>query len=261
MHQRAFTLLEVLLVVLILGLITALTFPNLAGELHRRSLEESARRLRSLVTMTHARAMQDGIRYRVSFPGTPDPQDTHADKKVEVAASTEQPTVSREADPLQNPDQFSDFAWEWLGDDVLQQGTRCVAVLPGQPSFEITGQNPIAGPSPQEGTEATFVPLTFKPDGTCDWVTFVLTDLPPDVEIKSSHVGRILNVIVDGRTGETWIQRALRTEEVELMREEGASPILHQDFTDPMVITEDNILQVHMGQGGSPRTGRRSISR
>jgi type II secretory pathway pseudopilin PulG len=260
MHRRAFTLLEALLVVLIVGLIAALSFPNLAGEMQRRSLEESARRLRSLVGLTHAHAMQDGIRYRITFPGTPDPQDTNADEKVSVATATEQPEVTRESDPLQYPDQFNSFEWEWLRDGVMQEGTRCVAVLPGRPDFEIKGQSPIAGPSPQEGTEATFVPLTFNPDGTCDWVTFVLTDLPPDIELKSGHVGRILNVIVDGRTGETWIQRALRTEEVELMREEGASPVLHQDFTDPMLITEDNILEVHMQRGGSARTGRRSIS-
>jgi hypothetical protein len=59
-----------------------------------------------------------------------------------------------------------------------------------------------------------------------------------------------LNVIVDGRTGETWIQRALRTEEVEVMDEYGASPILHQDFTRGDVITENNILEVHIGQAG-----------
>lgn len=81
-------------------------------------------------------------------------------------------------------------------------------------------------------------------------MTFVLTDLPFEVELQPYHVSRILNVMVDGRTGETWIQRALRVEEVELLHEYGASPIFHVDFTRAEEITEDNILQIQIREGG-----------
>jgi hypothetical protein len=134
-----------------------------------------------------------------------------------------------------------------------------VAVLPGKPNFEISPHSPIAGPSISEG-KAEFVHLVFNPDGSTGWVTFVLTNLPFDLEQPESyHVGRILNVIVDGRTGQTWIQRVLRVEEVELMQEYGASPILHQDFTKPDVITEQNILEVHIGQGGIASGTRKRV--
>ena len=44
--------------------------------------------------------------------------------------------------------------------------------------------------------------------------------------------------------------------EVELMQERGASPILHIDFTRADLITEDNILQINMRQGGRTTGGR-----
>ncbi len=252
--RRGFTLIEVLLVVMLLGLILAFTLPNLGGELKRRSLLESADRLRSLIHMTYARSIQDGIQYRVFFPGTPDPLDKHAKEEIDVPVETLQPIVQRQVAPINNPEAYGDVHDPWNEGPILQEGTRCVAVLPGKPNFDISAHSPIAGPAIWEG-EAPFVQQTFRPDGTGDWVTYVLTDLPVDVELEPHHVSRIINVIVDGRTGEVWLQRAFRVEEVELMQEEGASPILHMDFTDAREITKDNILHVQVGQSGG-RVGR-----
>lgn len=255
MPRRAITLIEVLLVIMLLGLITTFVFPDFSGEIQRRSLIESADRMRALIVMAHAKAMQDGVKYRIQFPGTPDPLDKNAEETVDVPLETEQPIVLRQSDPITRPHDFGDFDAPWKTHSVLQPGTRCVAVLEGRPSFEISSHSPIAGPSISEG-ETSFVPLTLSPDGTCDWVTCVLTDLPPDKELQSHDVSRILNVIVDGRTGQVWVQRALRVEEVELMQEHGASPILHVDFTSPNVITEDNILEIHMSHTGGFTGGR-----
>lgn len=255
MRRQAFTLVEVLLVILVLGLIAAFTFPDLAGDVRRRSLTESADRLRSLVVMSHARAMQDGIKYRIAFPGTPDPLDKNADKEIDVPFETLQPDVSRQMDSITNPEWYGGFDAGWKELPVLQEGTRCVAVLPGRPNFDIQPQSPISGPSISEGL-AVFVPLTLNPDGTCDWVTFVLTDLPMETtELTTYDVSHILNVIVDGRTGQTWIQRALTTDEVKLLVEKSASPIMHVDFTMPDEITERNILEIHIRQGGSASGG------
>jgi|GEM_PF-667489 len=259
MRQRAFTLFEVLLVILLLGLLVAFTYPDLSGMMNARSLHESADRLRTLIMMAHAQAMQDGIKYRVQFPGTPDPLDIHAKKEIDVPGVTQQPEVKRQGAPLENPNLFEGFSASWKDQQILRPGTRCVAVFAGQPNFDISSHSPIAGPSVTEGT-TTFVPLTFNVDGTSEWVTFVLTDLPFDVDVQSDHVSRIFNVIVDGRTGETWVQRALRVDEVELLREYGASPIFHVDFTSAQEITEANILHVQMGQGGRVSGGARRRS-
>lgn len=256
MRRRAFTLIEVLVVIVLLALLAAFMFPDLQGDMRRRSLAESCDRLRSLINMTHARAMQDGMRYRIQFPGTPDPNDPQARKDMDVPLETQQPEMQRQADPLGNPDAYEGFDASWRPAQVLQPGTRCVAVLAGKPNFDISPHSPIAGPQITEGI-TSMVPLVLNPDGTCDWVTFVITDLPPETEMNEEVAPRILNVIVDGRTGQVWVQRALRVREVELMNERGASPILHTDFLDASEITEDNILEIHMSQSGVSSGGGR----
>lgn len=254
-RRRGFTLLEVLLTIGVLLLILALSFPDYKAMMQQRALKESGSQLKALIIMCHAKAMQEGRRYRVYFPGTPDPNDKLADKEIDVPYETLQPKVERQADPLINPEWYEEVAADWIPQKIMMEGTRCVAVLPGKPNFAIKPESPIAGPSVSEDF-AEFVRVTFHPDGTSDWATFVITDLPYDVHVEAFHVGRIINVIVDGRTGKPWLQRALRVEEVELMQEYGASPILHQDFTDPREITEENILEVHMSSGGA-KAGRR----
>lgn len=243
MRQRAFTLVEVLLVILLLGLLVVFAFPDLGQEMKRRSLVESADRLRSLIVMMHAKAMQDGVRYRIEFPGTPDPLDVHAEKSIDVPVETQQPIVKKQSDPLNNPEAYADTSVGWQA--IMQEGSRCVAVMnwnAGQ-YCEISNSSPVAGPQVLSDERTSFVPLTLNPDGTCDKVAFALTDLPPDKDLTTDDVSRILYVIVDGRTGQTWIQRAWRVEECEVMAEYGASPILRMDFTRPDLITDKNILE------------------
>lgn len=259
MRLRAFTLLELTLVIIILGLLAAILYPNLEPDRRQRSLTESAHRLRALIEMAHAKAMQEGLRYRISFPGTPDPNDPRAEKEIDVPFETLQPDVVRQCDPQGNPEWYAGFDADWKNQPILQPGTRCVSVLPGKPSYAISTRGPIADPAvPDEKTQ--FVPLTLYPDGTTEWVTFVLTDLPFDVELEPYHATRILYLIVDGRTGQVWMQRAMLNEEVEVMLEHKASPIMHIDFVSPEQITEQNILEVHLRAGGVVGGGRPSQS-
>ena len=249
MRLRAFTLLEVTLVIIILGLLAAIIYPNLDPDRRQRSLTESAERLRALIEMAHARAMQEGIRYRISFPGTPDPNDPDAEKEVDVPFETLQPNVERQQDPQGNPEWYGGFDADWKNQAILQDGTRCVSVVPGKPSYGISTRSPIADPAlPENKTE--FVPLTLYPDGTTEWVTFILTDLPFEVEMEPSHITHILYLIVDGRTGQVWMQRAMLNDEVQVMQDHNASPIMHMDFLSSQQITEQNILEVHMRSGG-----------
>lgn len=240
MRRQAFTLIELLLVIVLLALVTAFVLPDLSGNMERRSLIESADKLRSLVVMTRAQAMQDGLKRRIEFPGTPDPLDRHARQEVEVPTATAQPIVKKQTDPLNNPDYFGYDVEE----SVLREGTRCVAVLgwTSDTYCENNGGN-LAGPEISSQGQTSFSPLTLNPDGTTDKLAFVLTDLPPDYEPQEYDVGHIIYVIVDGRTGQTWLQRAFRTEECLMMAEYKVSPVLRQDFTRPDKVTEANILK------------------
>lgn len=228
-----------MLVILLLGLLLAFVFPNLEVNQQREALAESADRLRNLVVMTQAKAMQEGVKYRIEFPGTPDPLDQHARKEADVPVTTEQPTVKRQSDPLNNPD-FFDAGWV---EETLRPGTRCIAVVPW--SLEMFCQNSpdseIAGPGISRDDETTFVGLTLNPDGTCNPVAFVLTDLPVDADLVEANAGHFLYVIIDSRTGQGWVQRAWRVRECEFFAEEHVvSPVLRRDFTKPDLLTREN---------------------
>ena len=241
-------MLEVLLVLMLLGLLVAFVAPNLSGEMRRRSLTESADRLRSLIIITHAKAMEDGVRYRIEFPGTPDPLDEDAEKTIDVPVETRQPNVIRQDNPIGRPDQYGGFDAPWKKGPILMEGTRCVMAYHGTPSFDTEHGGEIAGRPFGEGDEVEFVSLTLNPEGTCDWITFVLTDLPWDVELKPYHAHRILNVVVDGRTGHVWIQRSLTVDELEVIQDEGGSPVFHRDFLLTKLLTDEDISVVDVFQ-------------
>ena len=242
---RGFSLFELLLVLALLTVLFAFAMPALTGSIRATGMPESCERLRSLLHLTRAAAMREGTHYRLRFPGAPDPDDPMAERFVETAVETQQPFVERENDPINEPGIFggADLSYDVGG--ILSQGIRCVAVRLGRPSFDINDEAAFAGPE-VNAIESPMDTITFNPDGTCDWATFTLTDIPPDVEPEESDIGRIVNVMLDGRTGQIWFQRPWRNREVELMREEGAEPLLHKDFVDSIEITEDNILHIQM---------------
>jgi len=255
MTRRGFTLLELIVTILILGLIFGFVYPDLEKMFESRKMEESAEQLRSLCIMTRSRAMREGIRYRVQFPGTVDPLDKQADPEVDVPFETRQPEVYRQDRPLEFPDSFVKVEEDWTMQPFLKDGVRCVATFYGT-NFDETPGTPIVGPPITEG-KWEFVALNFNPDGTCDNLTFRLTDLPADVDPMSISPTRVIDLIMDGRTGQTWFQRAFTVEEKDIMEEYGASPILHMDFNSPDPITEENILMIHVDQRGVPTRTRR----
>lgn len=240
-----FTFLEVILAILLLALLLALAMPRVGGHLAATGLPESGERLRSLIHLTRAAAMRDGTRYRLSFPGAPDPDDPNAERFVEVSPEPQQPIVQREHDPVNKPGEFVDANLNYDVGHILVGGVRCIAVRLGMPSFDVNPNSPFAGPA-VDAIEAPMDTVTFYPDGTCDWATFTLTNLGFEEDIGEQHIVRIMSVIVDGRTGQTWFQRPLRNREKELLDEYRATPIFHVDYLDPAELTEDNILQVRL---------------
>jgi prepilin-type N-terminal cleavage/methylation domain-containing protein len=243
-RKNGFTLIEVVLVIAVITLIVAFIYPDLYRVLQARRMEESCDRLRSLLVMCRSRAMRDGIKYRIQFPGTPDPLDKNAEKEVDVPFETLQPQVLKQDRPIEFPDSFVQIDEDWTREPFMQDGVRCVAVLGGMPNFEEeSNDSPFVGPTITEG-KTGFVPLTFNSDGSCDWVTFVLTDLPFDVMPEIGDKMRIFNLIVDGRTGQSWFQRVICKQEAEILREHGASPVFHMDFKSPEMLTEANIYML-----------------
>jgi len=259
MRLRAVTLVEVILVILVIGLIIGFAFPKLDVALKGGSLTESADRLRSLILMSHAEAMQTGLKYRIQFPGTPDPNDPLAEKEIDVPFETLQPFVERQVAPIENREAFGGFDASWKDKPILQPGTRCVAVHPGMPRSDIRSDSEVAGISFND-LEAEFVPLVLNPDGRADAVTFVLTDLPPDTELAARHMSRIYDVAVDGRTGAVWMQRKFQVAEIEYMQELHVRPPMFQDFTRAEPLDEDDIYdrvwETHIGPEGKATVGR-----
>jgi hypothetical protein len=88
-------------------------------------------------------------------------------------------------------------------------------------------------------------PVIFEPDGASEWATFVLTDAPQDVELDELEDYNRIEVIFEGATGMVWLQRPLYEEELELFEEKNWPVVLRQDFLNPKVLTEDDVLELH----------------
>ena len=54
----------------------------------------------------------------------------------------------------------------------------------------------------------------------------------------------LLDLIVEGATGLSWIQRPFYDEELDLFEEKGWPAVLRQDFLDPRVLTENDVLEL-----------------
>ncbi len=248
--ERGMTFLEIILVLVLLGVLMAYAMPSLTSTFEARAIPESCERLRSLIHLTRTAAMRDGVRYRLAFPGAPNPDDPYAEKTVLASAETQQPFVEREVDPIAQPGTFVGADLYYDVGHVLMPGVRCVCVqrlgraIDGS-YFFVNNKSPFAGPEVNV-KEAPMDVIEFRPDGTSDWAVFTLTNMGMEEEPQESDIGRIVSVILDGRTGQVWFQRPWRNSEKELMDRYKASPVLHVDFMKTDEITEENILRIQM---------------
>ena len=78
-----------------------------------------------------------------------------------------------------------------------------------------------------------------------------LTDAPLDVDEEDLEDYDRIEIILDGVIGLAWLQRPLEEEELEMMRENGWPPVLRRDFLSPVLLTEDDVLEI--GEIGSKR--------
>jgi hypothetical protein len=183
--HMGFTLLELLLVITLLGALFAIVWPDFESASRSRHLEESAERMRTLVAMCRADAMNETVRYRI---------------KIRLDGGVR---VLRQADPLKAPHLYIRPRVGWaqtafLLDDVWVEALQ---VLPdGPPPIRIVNERlefpemeiePVA-------IEEVGVPveIDFEPDGTCKSLRWVLRD---------TH-GFGLLLTLDGRLGGVTIE-------------------------------------------------------
>jgi type II secretory pathway pseudopilin PulG len=242
---RGFTLVEVALVIGLLVLISFLAVPTIIREIRKESLPGSGRQLQSLIALTRANAAMDGKRYRIRFPRTDEQEESEWVRKLTAGR---QPIVEREDDPINEPDVFNVVSTPWAVGQTLLGEVWCAEVRLGRPTVEQLKARRSAVrdrlEEKKEEIEAERPPLLIDVDGTTDWATFVLTEAPKGTKIDRLEDFPTIEVIFDGSTGQTWLQRPLFDEELDLFEEKGWPCVLGQDYLDLAVITEERVLEL-----------------
>jgi type II secretory pathway pseudopilin PulG len=243
--RHGYTLLEVALVVGLLVAISAMVVPRFVGEIEKNKLPGSAGQMRSLITLTRANAAFDGKRYRIRFAGK--------DEEVK-GADRRQPIVEREEDPVRDPELYSRVTAPWAVGDTLLGDVWCAEVRTGRPTIEKLqdlrrrGRDDISEEMRRQRDAEHFEPerppLVIEPDGASEWVTFVLTEAPLNTPVDDLEGFARLEVICEGSTGLSWVQRPFYDEELDLFEEKGWPAVLRQDFTTSRELTENDVLEL-----------------
>ena len=199
----------------------------------------------SLLTMTRANASFDGKRFRFRFP---------LEDEEDPMGGDRQPIIEREDDPIYDPEVFNLVTAPWAVGETLLGKVWCAEVRLGRPSVEmlreLERQNEIEEEIEEvfEDFEPERLPLFVDPDGTSEWATFVLTGAERGTDIwemeEDDRARQVIEVIVEGATGLAWLQRPLYEEEIDLFEERGWPVLLRQDFLDPRVLTEEDVLEL-----------------
>lgn len=242
-HRRAFTLLEVTLVLGIVLVLMMMAVPKFIRQIKREELPGSAKQLRSLITLVRANAAFDGMRYQIRFPN---------EDELDPLGGERQPLIEREDDPIHEPETFTLVTAPWAVGVTLLGDVRCAEVRLGRPTIErIRDRRERVAEQIAELLEETFEdidpqrpPLVIEPDGSSEWATFVVTAAPRDVELEELEDYPRIEVITDGATGLAWLQRPFYDEELDLFEEKNWPAVLRQDFLDTRMLTEDDVLEI-----------------
>ncbi len=244
-RARAFTLIEIVLVVGLLLLISAITLPNFLNELRREELPTSANQLRSLLTLVRANAAFDSKRYRIRFP---------REEERDALGGTRQPIIEREDDPIEHPEEYFAVTAPWAVGKTLLGKARCAEVRLGKPTVEDIRQRRESASQDldqafgvrekRERFEYERPPVYIDPDGGSDWAMFVLTEAEEEVPLNEIHLERGIDVILDGLTGLCWLQRPFYDEELDLFEEKNWPVVLRRDFLTARMLTEQDVLEL-----------------
>lgn len=244
---------ELLLVAGLILLITAISLPPFVELIRREEMPTSAKQLRALLTLVQANAQFDGLRYRVRFAG---------EEEEDALGGNQQPMIEREDDPMNEPEVFNLVTEPWAVGATLLGKVRCAEIRLGKPQIEQLKRLREARRDTKDRFGREFedyaeewLPLTIEPDGTSDWATFVLTETPREVSLDDLENLPRLELIWEGASGLAWMQRPFHDEELDLFEEKGWPAVLRQDYLDPRVLTENDVLElrdipVSQGTGG-----------
>jgi len=87
-------------------------------------------------------------------------------------------------------------------------------------------------------------PLMIDPDGSSGWATFVLTDADRETSYEQLSSESRIELILEGPTGQAWLQRPLYDEEIDLFEEKNWPVVLRQDFLTTRMLTENDVLEL-----------------
>jgi len=223
-RAAGFTLIEVLMVLGLLVLLTAIAWPIMENRITRAELPESAARVRDMLFMVRAESAMEHRRYRVRF----EPDQQH-------------PLIEYEPDPIRFPNEWEAVDSAWARESLLLADIQVHAIRPGRPLYlqaisidedpstlmdeaeealeeaEKAAEEGYDAQSPQGVTgeddieiDETRPMIVFEADGSTEWATLVLARLPLDEELEEEHEQAW--VVLDGRTGLAMV-RELVTEE------------------------------------------------
>lgn len=240
--SRAFTLLEVTLAIGLLIVVSAIAIPSFVRQVEREELPGSGRQLRSLLALARANASFEGKRYRIRFP---------KEDETDALGGDQQPLIEREDDPIHDPEVFTEVTAPWAIGKTLLGKVWCVEVRLGRPTIEDLRirRDEITEISDEllessEDFEPEYPPLYIEPDGSSEWATFTLTNAPRGTPYDELEDHPRIDLIVEGTTGLAWMQRPFYDEELDLFEEKGWPAVLRQDFLDPRVLTENDVLEL-----------------
>jgi uncharacterized membrane protein YgcG len=218
---RAFTLLEISLVVGLLVIITGFSWPYLQNHIMGRQLPESAEQFRSLLHMSRATAMLDGKRFRIRFE-----PEAHL------------PIVEYEKDPFLEPGVFVPVRRDWTTDDRLLGDVHVHEIRLGRPDYtrpydeaaearlaeEDTFLPDDQAAQEDAGTSGAVTtlmyaratddpiderrpPIVFETDGSTGWATVIIARAPPSDPLEEDDPQ--IWIEIDGRTGLAAVREAL----------------------------------------------------
>lgn len=261
LSRRAFTLLEILIVLVLITLMAALAMPALDSQLTASEMPESAARMRDALYMTRSAAMLEHRRHRIRF-----------------APNEQQPYFEIEIDPIFQPGVWTPVAYPWAEETILLEDVQVSAIQPGRPIYlkPVSATEDAEGKESQEAAqeelrldvgvtdgqqigsigvaqgndEAEFdpnrPPIVFETDGSSDWATIILSQL----ELGQALDDEIhqLWIVLDGRTG-------LATVREQVTQEQLADPdfyVQKEKLELPEEVTpEDLTLQIATDESGN----------